>query len=116
MDLSAVIYLLVVPLDIARVGLSVDALRQDKHRFPMVPVVFPPVLEFFFDPAAYLDSVLRSDGQISAVEQLVQVGAQQQAVGNGMGAGFGVGFDVGGLQSRQRLFPADGTTAADRHR
>lgn len=45
------------------------------------------------------------DGDIAGIEQLVDVGAQQDAVGDVIGVGVGPGQDVRGLQQGRECSP-----------
>lgn len=47
-------------------------------------VVIPPVLELLLDPAADLEVIVRRDRDVPGVEQLVDVGAEEDAVGERM--------------------------------
>jgi hypothetical protein len=46
---------------------------------------------------------IRSHGQITRIEELVEIGTQEKPVRHEMGARIGVGLDVGGLQDRERM-------------
>jgi hypothetical protein len=50
-------------------------LGQDKDFLVLEAVVFPAVLEFLFDLAAYFYSVVV--GEVAGVEEFVEVGAQE---------------------------------------
>jgi hypothetical protein len=60
-----------------------------------------PVLEILFDVFADLEPVFRRDGDVPAVEQRVQVAAQQDAVIRFVRPLFGVRPDVGGVEDGQ---------------
>jgi hypothetical protein len=109
----------------------VRVLSTQKHVFPMVfkvlligPVVFfvwqPDlflielivgfaVVELFVEAAAHLKSVVGIDGNVPAVVEFVDVGAEQDSVGDFVTALIGIGSDVGSFEDGQRVLPGDGT-------
>ncbi len=60
----------------------------------MQRVILVAVFEFLPHAAADLEMMIRCDGHVAAVEQRVQVGAQEYAVVGFVGPLFGVGPDV----------------------
>ena len=67
-------------------------------------VVFA-VVEVLFKPAAHAELEVRCHRHVTSIKQGMYIGAQEQAVLNGV-LPFGAdGFDVGGFQNRQGFFP-----------
>lgn len=59
------------------------------------------ILEFFPDAAAHPNAVVRSHGNVAKVEEIMQVGAQQETISNLMRASLRVGTNVSGFESGQ---------------
>ena len=83
--------------------------RPDTTAFKLV-VVFA-VVEVFFEAAADADLAVRRDGDVAAVEERVNVGAQEQAVVDAVRSVAGDRADVCCLQDGQRLLVRDRAAA-----
>lgn len=77
-------------------------------------VVIPPVLELLLDPPTDLEVIVRSDGDVAGVEQLVDVGAEEDAVGERMLLHVAIIADMRRFQSGKRLLIRDGAAASVR--
>ena len=64
-------------------------------------IVASPVGEVLSEAAAHLESEIGTDGHVAFVEQPMEIGAQQQAVGHLMGALLRVGADMSGFERWQ---------------
>ena len=71
-----------------------------------------PVVEVRVDVVAYLELVVRGDGHVAGVEQLVDVGSQEQAVPDVVLWLFLEGPDVSRLERRKRLLARYGALPA----
>jgi hypothetical protein len=67
-----------------------------------------PPAEVVGEVVAHAEAVVGRDGDVAGVVEAVDVGAQQQSVGQRVLAAVGVGAHVGGLERGQRVFPRDG--------
>src|SRR6267378_1604689 len=74
-------------------------------------IVIASVLELLADASADLQPVLRRNGDVTAIEERVQVGAKQQAVRDLVLAAVGVRTDVRRLEDGQRPLAGDGASA-----
>ncbi len=71
-------------------------------------VVIAPILEFRPNAAADLNHVVIGDRQVAQVEEVVQVGTQQEAVVDLVRAVFRIALVVRGLQSGKRALTGHG--------
>ncbi len=71
------------------------------------------VVELFVEAAAHLKSVVGIDSDVPAVVEFMDVGTEQDSVGDFVPALIGVGSDVGSFEDGQRVFAGDGTFAVD---
>lgn len=74
-------------------------------------VILAPVLEFLADAPAHLETPVRRHRDIAAIEQLVNIAAEQKAVADFVRAALAVGADMGRFQGRQRPLAGDGAAA-----
>lgn len=54
--------------------------REHCERTTVKGVVVPAVVEFLADPPADLDAVIERDGEVALVEEIVEIGAKEEAV------------------------------------
>ena len=73
-------------------------------------VVIPPVLELLANAFADFEVVVGRDGHVAAVEEFVDVGAEEDAVVDRVLLDVGVVADVGGFEDGER--PLAGNRAA----
>ena len=71
--------LLIMPLQMLPPRPMLGAPRNPQLRAAEIVVVLP-VVEVRVDVVAYLELVVRRDGHVAGIEQLVDIGAQQQPV------------------------------------
>ena len=71
---------------------------QYQQSFPMMGIVVPTILVLLLDPATDFDTILRSNGHVTAIEKNMQVRTQQEPVRDAMWALFCVRPDMCGLQ------------------
>jgi len=73
-------------------------------------VVFLAIVVVFFEALAdHKPIAVRVDGDIAGIEQLVDIGTQEDAVGDVVGVRVGPLDDMRGFKNWQRVLPADGT-------
>lgn len=90
----------------------IDRLFRHADRLAVERVILPAVVEILFDAAADLESKFRRDRHVAAVEQRVQVAADEDAVVGLVGSLFGEGFYVGGVEDGQDLLSRHRAPAA----
>mgnify|MGYP004522103953 CR=1 FL=1 len=88
-----------------------EAARRRSQRGAVQAVVVPTVVEIGLKTATHREAPLLVHGHVAKVEQAVDVGAQQQAVGGLVRNALAEGPDVGGVEDRQRALARDGATA-----
>ena len=69
------------------------------------------VFKLFSDATADLNAIVEGHRQITQIEKVVQVGAQQKPVANFVRPILGVGADVTSLKGREGLLSRNGTPA-----
>jgi len=88
---------------------------ETRHRRAQVGalqvIIVAPVIEVGLEPMADLEATILRDCNIAKVEEAVDVGAKQQAVGRIVLAAFAIGLDVGRIEDRQSPFPRNGAAA-----
>ena len=108
-----------MPLEVAFRGEGGGRGGELGELLAVVEVVDLAVAEVLTQAPADLDVMVRRDRDVPVVEQCVDVGAQEDAVGDLVRAVGGVWADVRGLKDREGLFAADGTApfvgVGDRH-
>ncbi len=102
------VHMLIVPAQVSAAGLFLYTRRQHRELLAVIAVIIPSVFVLFLYPPAHLYGIVFRYGDVSPVEQPVDVRAQQQAVGDGVRSGFGVGLYVRGLERRHRALAAYG--------
>ena len=70
-----------------------------------------PPAEVVGEVVAHAEAVVGGDGDVAGVEEAVDVGAQQQSVGERVLAAVCVGAHVGGLERGQRVLSRHGAAA-----
>ena len=91
-----------MPLQVFPSGPVFRALGNPQLR-PVELVVVLPVVEVRVDVVAHLEVVVRRDGHIAGIEQLVDIGSQQQPVLDIVPRRFTERTDVSRLERRKRL-------------
>ena len=86
-----------MPVEQHRVGMRLAGIGQPDLA-AAEGIVIAPVLELLADASADLQPVLRRNGDVTAIEERVQVGAKQQAVRDLVRAAVGVRTDVRRLE------------------
>src|SRR5690606_8602566 len=71
-------------------------------------VVAPPVVEVLTEPPAHPELVVGRDGDVAAVVEPVDIGAQEQPVRELVRATLGVRDDVASLERGEGVLPRDG--------
>ena len=105
----------VVPAEQRGVGMArVEGREPD--RAAVERVVVAAVLELFADAPADFASIVRRHGDVAAIEEHVNAGAEQNAVRHEVHAADDVGLDVRGLQHRQRALAGERAAAIVRIR
>lgn len=97
-----------MPLDQLRIGFF-DQVSRREYLLPVEWVVGSAVVVVVLEAATDLEMMMAGDGNVALVEEAVNVGTQEQAVGDGVLPSFGVGFDMGGLKHGQGMLVGDGT-------
>ena len=93
--------LVVVALEVLPARAVLRPARQPEFR-PLELVVRLPVVELVLEVGAHAEAVVRGDRDVSAVEEPVEVGAEEEPVGDLVPAAGGVGDDMGGLEGGER--------------
>ena len=93
---------LIMPLQVFSARPMLGALGNPQLR-PTEVVVVLPVVEVRVDVVAYLELVVRCDCHVAGIEQLMDIGAQQQPVPDIVLWLFLEGPDVSRLERRKRL-------------
>lgn len=113
------IHPLIVPLEVAFRGEVGGRDGELGELLAVVEVVDLAVAEVLAQAATDLDVMVRRDRDVAVVKQRVDVGPEEDAVGDLVRAVGGVGADVRGLEDRECLFAADSTApfvgVGDRH-
>ena len=86
--------------------------RGDQQPGTVVFVVVFAVAVVFAQAVADFQDEVFGNGQVTVIKKGMEIGTQQNAVGDVVGAIHGVGLDMCGLEDGQRLFPADSATIA----
>lgn len=77
---------------------AVDLVLRDPHFRAFELVISAAVVVLFVEEAADFEAEFGGDGDEAAVEELVDVGAEEEAVGYFVDAAMGEGDDVGGVK------------------
>src|SRR5262245_19751009 len=85
--------------------------RDHQELLAIVLVVLLSVLELLSDPAADLDTQVIRNGQVTSVEQRVEVRAQEQSVRNNMGSVHRIRADVSRFENWERPLASDCATS-----
>lgn len=92
--------------------LVLKVLWEVSQTVPMIWVISSPILEFLLEAATDLDSVLRRDCNIPAIEEAVEIASEEDAVIHRVRAVLIVWSDMGSLERRERMLLSDRTGAA----
>ena len=86
-------------------------IRGDEQLGAVVFVIVLAVAVVFVQAVAYFQDEVFGNGQVAVIKEGMEIGAEQNAVGDIMGAIQGVWLDMGSLEHGQRLFAADSAAA-----
>ena len=93
-------HLIVVPLEVLAFGLIVRGAREPQFP-PFQRIVHLSVAVLVLETWTDAEAVIGRDGHITAVEELVDVGTEQEAVRDLVVAAASVGDDVRRIECRQ---------------
>jgi len=74
---------------------------------PSEGIIRPTVFEFFFQAAADFDLIFRSNRNVAAVEEAMEIAPKEEAVVHCMRSRLIEGLDVGGFEGGQRMLLRD---------
>jgi len=105
-------HFVVVPFEVLAFGLIVRGARKPQIP-PFQRIVHLTVAILVLEAWADAEAVIRRDGHITAVEELVDVGTKQEAVRDLVIAAASVGDDMRRIECRQGVLARDGALAVD---
>lgn len=84
---------------------------QNCERLAIQRIVMAAVVELFADPAADLDLIVERHREVALIEEIMEIGAEQQAIVHFVRTTFSIRLDVASREGRKRPLSCDGTPA-----